>query len=160
MKPRMLFVLCTVMLFTASLTLAQTKDDCAGQASTAKKSGKGCCMSGAKASLTSDTKPAQNTEATTVLVSDSKTATKVSDHCAEGVKSATASHCPMKGVKATAECTEAEKAHCEMMKTGNMSMKTKDGKVDCCKDKAKASEAKNSSKKSSQEKVADAKGTN
>ncbi len=57
-----------------------------------------------------------------------------------------------KDAKYTENCTAADKAHCDMTKTGAKQAKM----MDCCKDKSKASQAKNTKSK---EKTVDAKGT-
>ncbi len=53
------------------------------------------------------------------------------------------------------ECTDGDKANCDMSKSGKISMKSSDGKtIDCCKDKAKEANSKSGAKSK------DAKGTN
>ena len=139
MKTRILLVLCAIVLVSLSLSLAQTKDDC-----TAKSS---CCMHGAKASLTSAGKTSQSADAKVIFASDKKSVAKSSAECTMSAKECTMAKTSAK----KGECTAAEMAHCDMAKAA---------KMDCCKGAAKASEAKNMTKKSSQVKVAEGKGTN
>lgn len=139
MKTRMLLVLCAIVLVSLSLSFAQTKDDC-----TAKSS---CCMHGAKASLTSAAKTSQSTDAKVIFASDKKSDATSTVHCTTDAK-----ECAMaKTAHKAGECTAAEKANCDMAKAAKMG---------CCKGTAKASEAKNMTKKSAQVKLAEGKGTN
>ena len=139
MKTRMLLVLCAILLVSFSLGLAQSKEDC-----TVKSS---CCMHGAKASLTSASKATQSSDAKVIFASDKKSTTTSSVHC-----TADAKECDMlKTAMKAGECTAAEKANCDMAKAVKMC---------CSKGKTKASEAKNTTKKSTQDKVAEGKGTN
>ena len=147
MKPRLLFIVIIAIMISLSLSFAQTKNDCPVSTTSSKKS---CCMQGAKASMTSDTKGTPQTMTVSNIVGDEKSA----KHCEPGSK-----ECMMKGAKMSSECTAAEKAHCEMAKSGKMTNAT--DKMGCCKGKAKASEAKNTDGKSKQDKsTAYGKGTN
>jgi hypothetical protein len=87
---------------------------------------------------------------------------KKSSCCEKGTKASMTKdgkECTMKEAKMSDNCTDADKAHCDMAKATKASMKKVGTKtMDCCKDKTKASEAKNS--KSTQEKTAEGKGTN
>lgn len=139
MKTRMLLVLCAIILVSLSLSFAQTKDDCTAKAS--------CCMHGAKASLTSAAKTSQSTDAKVVLVSDKKSDATSTAHCTMDSK-----ECAMaKTAHNAGTCTAAEMAHCDMAKAAKMG---------CSKGAAKASQAKNMTKKSAQVKIAEGKGTN
>lgn len=128
MKTRIISLL--VLLLVLSLTLAvaqQKKEACPTTAANPS-----CCVNGSKASMTK----AGTTDAKVMLVSDKKADGKT----AQGAKKA--------------ECTEADKAQCDMHKASTAS---KNGKMDCCKDKsAKTAKAE---KKSAPEK-SEAKGTN
>lgn len=71
------------------------------------------------------------------------------------------SACCQKGTKASlvSDVKGKDANHCDVAKADKASMKKISGKtMDCCKEKTKASEAKNT--KSAQEKTVDAKGTN
>jgi len=85
--------------------------------------------------------------------------------CFAGVKGDDKASCCQKGTKASMmkdaksadKCTDAEKAACDMAKGTKASMKKSGGKtMDCCKDKAKASDT----KETKTEKSAEGKGTN
>jgi hypothetical protein len=80
--------------------------------------------------------------------------------CQKGTKASMtkdAKECTMHSAKMSEKCTDAEKASCEMAKGSKASMKKTSGKaMDCCKDKAKSSEA----KAGKNEKAAEGKGTN
>ncbi|MBI1807397.1 MAG: hypothetical protein HYR76_10145 [Ignavibacteria bacterium] len=153
MKRRMLFGVIISMIFSLSLSVAQTKTDCAVNGTSAKKS---CCMEGAKASMTSETKATEQPDATlhTMTVSS-----KVEDEKSSKNDDGDSKECVLKGAKMSNACTTADKAHCDMGKSGKM-MKTSN-KLDCCKGKAKAAEAKNTEGKTKQDKsTSDGRGTN
>ena len=65
------------------------------------------------------------------------------------------SECCVAGTKASDDCSAAEKAHCDAAKSGKMTMKKMNGKMDCCKDKAKEANGKTETKSK-----AEGKGTN
>ncbi len=139
MNLRYFFSLCVAVMVTASLAFSHGKDDCAAKTASAKKS---CCMGGAKASLTSDTKTMGKNDATAhvISVNNPNGDEKSASHCDPNSK-----ECNMK---------TAGKADCDMA-----TMKKTGGKMDCC--TMKKTEAKNTMKKSKQNKTSsDAKGTN
>lgn len=152
MKPRTAFLVIIAVVFSLSLSFAQTKTDCPAKSTAGNKS---CCMDAAKASMTSGTKQSATAlHIHDMTVNNTAGDEKSAKHCEAGSK-----ECLMKGAKMSSECTAAEKANCEMAKSGKMT-KASD-KMDCCKGKAKASEAKNAVGKSKQDKsTADGKGTN
>ncbi|MBI4548884.1 MAG: hypothetical protein HY707_12950 [Ignavibacteriae bacterium] len=140
MKNRVLFVLIIAAVFTMSFAFAQNKDDCSPQTVSVKKAG--CCAMKAKAAMASETKTSENVQATVIPVKSTETVTKTDDHCATAAKSQVitsgdAKQCTYKTAKNAAELTEAEKAHCDMIKAANVA-----DKAACCKDKAKTIEAK------------------
>ncbi|MBI3364755.1 MAG: hypothetical protein HY033_07600 [Ignavibacteriae bacterium] len=100
-------------------------------------------MKGAKASMSSNMKSAAIIQ-TNYTADDANAA-----HCSKDSK-----ECIAKGAKQASECTDAEKAHCNMTKASL----TKAGTKSCC--KAKGVEAKADAKKGAQEKSTDGKGTN
>ena len=154
MKLRLFFIMSFAVLFLTSFVFAQDKADCSAKTASAKKSS--CCMQGAKASLTSDTKSSDKSEVTVHIMSvnNPNTDDKTAHNCEPGSK-----ECNMKTAKMSSDCTAAEKANCDMAKSGKITMKKTSGKMDCC--KAKNVEAKNTNSKSKQSKsTADAKGTN
>ncbi|GEM_PF-4227681 len=134
MKTRLFIAIVALLVVSLSLTFAQTKEACTAKASTTSKS---CCKDGVKASTTSG-----SGDAKVMTVSDQKAAAKSSKECT------------MAGAKASSEnCSEADKAHCDMMKA---SMIKADGKMDCGKGMGKTAKA---VKKTRSEK-SEAKGTN
>ena len=137
MRRHRVVALCMAVALSLSLAVGQTKDDCSAKSTTASKSD--CCLHATKASVSSDAKSSNN--GTIVLVKNTKDVAKTASNC---TASTTAK-----------ECTDADKAKCDMAKTSMTN-----AKLDCCKNKAKTSEAKNTTKKANREKVAEAKGTN
>ena len=133
MKMRMVFVILALAVLSLSVTLAQTKAECTSKTAADSKA---CCKDGLKASKISTSA----TEASIVTVSDKKTAVN------------SAKERTMKLTKgSTDNCTDAEKAKCNMTKA---SMSKASLKMDCCKDKAKTTKAEKKTQKS------EAKGTN
>jgi hypothetical protein len=125
------FVSTLVVVLVFALSIACSQSkDCNAMSSSAKAS---CCTHGAKASLSSNGKNSIRNQVSIITVNDKA-------QCVKGSK-----ECTMKEAKNGKECPE---------------MTTASGKMDCCKGKTKASQAKNSTKKSTQEKAAEAKGTN
>jgi hypothetical protein len=117
-----------VFLLVLSLTVAvaQKKSECPYMAGN-----KSCCESGNKASMTK----AGTKDANVMLVSNKKADTKTAQTAKK------------------AECTEADKAQCDMHKASTAS---KSAKMDCCKDKsAKTAKAEKKAPEKSE-----AKGTN
>jgi hypothetical protein len=127
MKTRIFSLLVLLLVLSLTLAVAQQKEECSSTAAA-----KSCCVNGSKASMTK----AGTTESTVMLASTKKADAKT-----------------VQGTTKKVECTEADKAHCDMTKASTVSNKTK---MDCCKDKAKTAKAE---KKSAPEK-SEAKGTN
>ena len=142
MKSRIVMALCAVLVFSLSLALGQSKDDCAVKCTAAMKAS--CCMHGAKASLTSAAK--NSSDAAMIPVKNTA-----------DIASASGKDGAVNGEKNSAGCTAAEKANCNMTKAS-----TTGTKAGCCASKAKGAHAKNTIKstKKSIEKVTEAKGTN
>ena len=131
MKTRVMFILVLALCLALSLATAQTKEDCSKATASGKAS---CCAHGTKASMSSNTKMTTPTHASIVTVGDKA-------QCVKGSK-----ECMAMEAKNGKACPEMTKASMKM---------------DCCKTGAtKASQAKNSIKKSTQEKTVEAKGTN
>src|ERR1700690_2859610 len=120
MNRRIVLACCTAVLFSLSLVLGQSKNDCTGKCPA--MSSASCCMHGSKASMTSAAKTSNGARIV-------------------AVKDGGAKECPMKGVKNANDCTTADKANCNMAK---MSMTKASTKAGCCTMKAKGAEAKNS----------------
>jgi hypothetical protein len=80
--------------------------------------------------------------------------------CQKGTKASMmkdGKECTAQNAKMSEKCTDAEKANCTMTKGTKASMKKASGKtMDCCKDKAKGSEAKSGKT----DKTGEGKGTN
>lgn len=134
MYKRVALAACMAIVLSLSLAISQSKDDCTAKSASGTTSS--CCMHGAKASLTSAAKTAN--DAKIVAVKD------------EG-KDGTA-----KCTKNAADCTAAEMAKCPMSKA---SMTKAGTKADCCAGKAKGAKAKNNVKQTGA-KIVEAKGTN
>ena len=151
MKLRIFSVVLFAVLFLSAITFADDKGDCT--AKTAKASS--CCMKGAKASLTSATKSTDGADVTAHVmpVNNVTTDGKSAVDCQHDSK-----ECDMKTAKMSGDCTAADKAHCDMAKSGKMTMKA-GTKMNCC--KPKNAEAKNSTGKSKDTKATPiVKGTN
>ncbi len=142
MKPRILLTVVLVICLSLVIGNAQTKNDCSSKSASEKSS---CCMKGAKMTMASDAKSATNAQPTVIQASYSADDTK-SAHSAKDSKECVG--------KSASQCTDADKAHCAMMKASLTKASTKA----CC--KAKGTEAKADVKKGAQEKSAEAKGTN
>lgn len=137
MKIQLVAALVALLVLSLSFGIAQTKENAKADCPMTKT----CCATGSKASMS--THGAH--DANVILASDKKSSAKTTTNAKE---------CPMMGTKASkSECTDAEKAHCDMNKASTT--KTSNSK-DCCKDKAKSTKAE---KKTAPEKT-EAKGTN
>ena len=148
MKLQIIGVLVLSSILSVAVSFAQTKDDCSARTVSGKKAS--CCSDKARASLTSEPRTANGADARAMVLPAGHPAIdgKSMKHCEGSVKD-----CAAKSMRASDDCTAAEKAHCDMAKAGS--------KMDCCKNKTKGAEAKNIDGKSKQDKSStDAKGTN
>jgi len=147
MKTRILSLLVLLLVLSLTLAVAQTKEECS---STAAKS---CSVTGSKASMTK----AGTTEPTVILASTKKADAKTVQGSTKKVECSEADKANCDMTKANCDMTKASmtKANCDMTKASTT--KASNGaKMDCCKDQAKSAKAE---KKSVPEK-SEAKGTN
>lgn len=127
-----------VMALVLSLSLTYAQKAACDTKATA---GMSCCKQGVKADKAVNT--TESAHATIMFASNKKSA-KASAECSDAEKAA---------CMASTKCTAAEKAACMANKA---SMTKVNSKMDCCKDKAKMTKA----EKKSQSDKTDAKGTN